>query len=98
MPSAWLPLRIIPSLNNVDDILVVPIDIAEMQSTKVQILAAFDARDLGPVTYFLGMEIICDRANRTIKLAQKRMTADLLTKFNLGEAKPLSTPLSTATC
>ena len=81
----------------VDDILVVSIDVAELQSTKVQILAAFDARDLGPVTYFLGMEIIRDRANRTIKLAQKRMTADLLTKFNLGEAKPLSTPLSTAT-
>jgi hypothetical protein len=44
------------------------------------------------------MDIIRDRANRTIKLAQGRLTADLLAKHNMQDnTKSLSTPLSTST-
>lgn len=66
-------------------------------STKQRLMGIFDARDLGEASYFLGMDIIRDRTNRTIKLAQGRLTADLLTKHNMLEAKSLSTPLSTST-
>jgi hypothetical protein len=40
------------------------------------------------------MSIVRDRDNRTIKLAQERLTSDLLSKYGMLEAKALSTPLS----
>ena len=61
---------------------------------KGQLMSAFEARDLGEATFFLGMSIVRDRDNRTIKLAQERLTSDLLSKYSMLEAKALSTPLS----
>lgn len=58
-------------------------------------MAVFDARDLGEVTFFLGMSITRDRASRQITLAQPRMTADLLAQYGMTGAKGTRTPLST---
>ena len=81
----------------VDDIGLISKDTKELQATKAKIMDTFEARDLGPCTYFLGMDIIRDRENRSIILAQHRLTNDLLSKYNMLEAKSLSTPLSAAT-
>lgn len=80
----------------VDDIALVTKDTTELQATKRKIMETFEARDLGPCSYFLGMDVIRDRENRTIMLMQRRMTADLLAKYDMTEAKSLSTPLSTS--
>lgn len=84
-------------LTYVDDILIIPTDSSMLNGIKSQLLSAFEARDLGPASFFLGMDIIRDRQARTIKLAQGRLITDLLTKHGMTEAKPLSTPLSPAT-
>ena len=81
----------------VDDILIITGDAVALQLTKEQVMSAFDARDLGEASFFLGMDIVRDRVNRTIKLAQSRLTADLLTKHDMLEAKPRSTPLDVST-
>ena len=80
----------------VDDILVVSGDTSALIATKNQIATAFDARDLGPSTYFLGMDILRDPSTGSIKIAQTRHTADLLTRFDMLNAKPLDTPSSAA--
>lgn len=81
----------------VDDIALVTNDTKELQATKSKVMEVFEARDLGPCSYFLGMDVIRDRENRTIMLAQRRMIADLLATYSMTEAKSLSTPLSVAT-
>lgn len=81
----------------VDDIIITTIDGPGLAETKAAIMAEYDARDLGEATFFLGMDILRDRNQRTIKLAQARLTADLLAKFGMAEAKPASTPLGTNT-
>ena len=81
----------------VDDLALVTPNTVELDKTKQQIMTAFEARDLGPSSFFLGMDIIRDRNARTITLAQHRLTKDLLTKYGMTEAKSLSTPLSLAT-
>ena len=83
-------------LTYVDDILVITLDTAGLADTKVQILAAFEARDMGPASFFLGMSIHRDRHARSITLGQSRLTGDLLEKYGMTECKPLSTPLSPA--
>jgi ribonuclease HI len=81
----------------VDDILVIGSDPTELKTIKHDVMTAFDARELGEATDFLGMDIIRNRAERTIMLAQSRLTAELLTKYNMIEAKSVRTPLSAAT-
>lgn len=81
----------------VDDILITTVSGPGLTETKAAIMAEYDARDLGEATFFLGMDIMRDRSQRTIKLAQGRLTADLLTKYGMTEAKPTGTPLSTNT-
>ena len=58
-------------------------------------LNAFDARDLGEAKLFLGMNIERNRAARTIKLSQPRMTRELIVKYGLADGKPKPTPLGT---
>ena len=84
-------------LTYVDDILVMTGDNDALNNTKFKILDTFEARDLGPATFFLGMDIYRDRKNRTISLGQHRLTMDLLEQHGMAECKPLSVPLSSST-
>lgn len=50
-------------------------------------------KDLGAAKKILGMRIIRDKANGTLKLSQSENVKKVLSRFNLNEAKPVSTPL-----
>ena len=84
-------------LTYVDDLLIAAPNAARAAEVKQRLMSVFEARDLGEATFFLGMSITRDRERRTIKLAQERLTADLLSKHGMLEAKALSTPLSPST-
>lgn len=78
----------------VDDILVAARSAAEMDGVKQRLMEAFDVRDLGESSFFLGMEIERDRAEKTLKLSQKRLTSELVDKYGLADVKMKTTPLS----
>ena len=84
-------------LTYVDDILVITANTAELADTKTKLLHTFEGRDLGPATFYLGMDIHRDRSTRKISLTQSRLITDLLEKYGMAECKPVSTPLSAAT-
>jgi hypothetical protein len=50
---------------------------------------------MGKLTFFLGLQIKQTREGTFVH--QGKYTKDLLRKFDMGEAKPLSTPMSTTT-
>lgn len=81
----------------VDDILIITNCAAAMADTKREIMAAFDARDLGPATYFLGMDILRDPVTNSIKLAQSNHISSLLSKFHMTDCKPTDTPSCVST-
>lgn len=81
-------------LTYVDDIVAITGDSKALADIKAKIMDIFEARDLGPATFFLGMDIHRDRQARTISLGQNRLTMDLLDKYGMAECKPLSTPLN----
>lgn len=83
-------------LTYVDDILIITGDMTAMAEIKAKIQAAFEARDLGPASFFLGMDIHRDRKARSITLGQNRLTMDLLEKYDMAECKTRSTPLGTS--
>jgi hypothetical protein len=63
---------------------------------KAKLSTAFEARDLGAASVFLGMTITRDRAAGTLSLGQEHMTRDIISKYGLESCKPKSTPLSSS--
>uniref|UniRef100_A0A7N2R0F3 Integrase catalytic domain-containing protein n=1 Tax=Quercus lobata TaxID=97700 RepID=A0A7N2R0F3_QUELO len=53
----------------------------------------FAMKDLGAAKQILGMRIIRDKANGTLKLSQSEYMKKVLSRFNMNEAKLVSTPL-----
>ena len=49
-------------------------------------------KDLEAAKQILGMRIIRDKANGTLKLSQSEYVKKVLNRFNMNEAKPVSTP------
>ena len=78
----------------VDDMLIAAGDLQSIKKIKGALMSAFDARDLGEASLFLGMAIERDRSNRHIKLSQSRMAAELVSKYGLQEGKTRRVPLS----
>ncbi|PKI59579.1 hypothetical protein CRG98_019988 [Punica granatum] len=51
-------------------------------------------KDLGPEKHILGMHISCDRSSGKIWLSQEKYIEKILDRFNMGNAKPVSSPLA----
>lgn len=51
----------------------------------------FHIKDLGPVSYFLGLEI--DRSSASFFVSQRKYTLDLLKEFGMMKATPLKLPM-----
>ncbi|RVX00963.1 Retrovirus-related Pol polyprotein from transposon TNT 1-94 [Vitis vinifera] len=77
----------------VDDVLIVGSDIEKINNLKKQLSKQFAMKDLGATKQIIGMRIIRDKANGTLKLSQSEYMKKVLSRFNINEAKPVSTPL-----
>ena len=78
----------------VDDMLVAGSSIEEINELKKQLSKRFEMKDLGAAKQILGMRIIRDRSNDTLKLSQEEYVKKVLKRFNMDKAKPVSTPLA----
>ncbi|RVW38125.1 Retrovirus-related Pol polyprotein from transposon TNT 1-94 [Vitis vinifera] len=77
----------------VDDMLIAGSDIEKINNLKKQLSKQFAMKDLGAAKQILGMRIIRNKANGTLKLSQSEYVKKVLSRFNMNEAKPVSTPL-----
>ena len=77
----------------VDDMLIVGQDRAQISKLKEELAESFEMKDLGPAKQILGIEITRDRKNRRLWLSQERYVERILERFNMKEAKPVTTPL-----
>jgi hypothetical protein len=76
----------------VDDLLIASSDKKLIGHIKQQLMTAFDARDMGAATAYLGMKIERDRGSRTLKLSQTLMAEELVKKYNMQDSKGKTTP------
>lgn len=51
-------------------------------------------KQLGPLAYCLGVQVLRNREKGTIALHQTKYLADILNRFNLSVARPMPTPLA----
>ncbi|KAF5465934.1 hypothetical protein F2P56_015896 [Juglans regia] len=78
----------------VDDIIVTGSHFEEITKLITYLGRAFPVKDLGPLSYFLGVETLQEGGN--LILTQRKSVIDLLRKANLDKVKPCSTPMSTS--
>ena len=73
--------------------LIVGSSIDEINNLKKQLSKQFAIKDLRAVKQILVKRVIRDKANGTLKLSQLEYVKKVLSRFNMNEAKPVSTPL-----
>lgn len=75
----------------VDDILIACNNDSAVATFKTYLSSKFQLKDLGPLKYFLGIEVA--RSSKGIILCQRHYALDLLTETIMLESKPRTTPL-----
>ena len=70
----------------VDDIILTGSNVIEMENLKKVLAREFEMKDLGPLRYFLGMEIA--RSSKGIFVSQRKYTLDLLKETSILGCKP----------
>ena len=78
----------------VDDMLITAKSMVEVNKLKSLLSKEFDMKDLGAAKKILGMEIHRDRASGRLWLSQYSYVKKVLERFNMDDAKPVSTPLA----
>ncbi|GFZ21735.1 hypothetical protein Acr_29g0008970 [Actinidia rufa] len=74
----------------VDDIIITGDDASSIVEVKCGLRKAFDIKDLGPLRYFLGIEVT--RSRHGISLFQRKYYLDLLRDRDMLGCRPASTP------
>ncbi|CAN6726258.1 unnamed protein product [Malus baccata var. baccata] len=74
----------------VDDIIITGNDSLAVQQVIQSLTSEFDIKDLGPLHYFLGIQI--SRTGTGLFLSQHKYVHDLLVKTEMVDSKPCDTP------
>lgn len=77
----------------VDDMLLVSKSMDLIQNLKDKLSREFEMKDLGAATRILGMDILRNREEGTLKLSQGKYLEKVLSTFNMSDCKPVTTPL-----
>jgi hypothetical protein len=78
----------------VDDMFIATKSMKEIAALKAQLSHEFDMKDLAAAKKILGMEIIKDRKYELLYLSKNNYIEKVLHRFNMHNAKPVSTPLA----
>lgn len=76
----------------VDDMIVTGSNYGLISSIIANLAQRFSLKDLGELSYFMGIE--ATRTSKRLHLMQKKYVIDLLTRTNMLQARPVSTPMS----
>jgi len=74
----------------VDDIILAASDNEIMNETKMMLQERFKMKDLGKLSYFLGIEF--EQGDGFVKMSQKRYLSKVLERFHMSNCKPRNTP------
>jgi hypothetical protein len=77
----------------VNDILLASNDARLLLETKRFLSSNFDMKDLGEVSFILGIEIHRDRRKGVLRLSQKAYLENVLKKFSMHAYNPTPTPI-----
>ena len=75
----------------VDDLIITGNDLLLVEQIKAALCPQFEMTDLGTLHFFLGLEI--QQTPGGMFVSQQRYVLELLEKFQMREARPISSPM-----
>ncbi|XP_020216524.1 uncharacterized protein LOC109800193 [Cajanus cajan] len=75
----------------VDDIVITGDDQEGIKALKQHLFKHFQTKDLGPLRYFLGIEVAQSKSG--IAISQRKYALDILEETGLTDCKPVDTPM-----
>lgn len=78
----------------VDDLILAATCMELIVGVKSLLMNQFKMKQLGNLTYCLGVQVHQSRSRGTISIYQAKYITDIVARFNLSDAKPVSTPLA----
>ena len=99
MQSAWVCIYIKYSSTlviiavYVDDLILITESVDELDEVKKSLETRFEMKDLGNINFCLGINITQSKNRNEIWMDQKTFIKDLLVKYELQNAKVVSTPV-----
>ena len=81
----------------VDDIILLcrPEKLPQLRELRAALMPRYEMRDLGELTWFLGIRVIRDRSQRKLWLCQDSYIKKIAASFHLTDRKPSATPMIT---
>ena len=77
----------------VDDIILAGKSVSQLKQVKADLSSKFDMKDLGKLSYFLGMKVEQNEQNGSVWIGQRAYTESLLKRFGMEDCNPVSTPV-----
>ena len=77
----------------VDNCIIISLNKKNIKALKAQLRLKYIIEDRGPVSYFLGVEILRDKVNRLLYLSQRNYISEVLKHFNFNNSKSIKVPL-----
>lgn len=77
----------------VDDIPILSNNLSALTAAKAELSSAFSMTNLGPLEFCLGVQVLRDRHQGTIRLTQQKFVEEILIKYGMASCRPISTPL-----
>jgi hypothetical protein len=81
----------------VDDIVLLcrPKILPQLRQLRAALIQKYEMRDLGELSWFLGIRVIRDRPKRKLWLCQDSYIKKIIATFHLTNRKPPATPMAT---
>ena len=70
-------------------------NVSKIDKLKKQLGESLDMKDMGAAKQILGIRIMCDRKEKKLWLSQEHYIKRVLQRFQMENAKVVSTPLAT---
>ena len=77
----------------IDDYIIIGPNKKNIRALKAQLGLKYAIKNQGPASYFLGVEILRDKANRLLYLSQRNYISEVLKHFDLDDFKNIKVPL-----
>ena len=77
----------------INDYIIIGPNKKNIRALKEQLELKYIIKDRGPASYFLGVEILRDRANKLLHLCQRNYISEVLKYFNFNNFKSIKVPL-----
>src|SRR5215216_4561184 len=71
----------------VDDLIILSNDTTSLNKIKAELGKRFEMKDLGEIRFCLGIQVMRNRKERTIRISQAKYIENILDRFNMLNCK-----------